>query len=133
MIGHVTSILVDLDSRRLACARVNASPGPLLTFVNRSDDIARIGLSANKIEAYERGGDETRRASVGRSAGRSIDRPIDRCSIELGTCGPARERNPRPACPKDPLAISQRSCPSTCQRRNNAIARIEIDFCASLL
>lgn len=87
MIGHVTSILVDLDSRRLARARVNASPGSLLTFVNRADDIAHIGRWP--FREQNRGIREWRRRD------RSIDRSLfDRAPNGLGTCGPARGRNP---------------------------------------
>jgi len=59
--------------------------------------------------------------SVGRSVGRSIDRSTGAALNEHLRTPRERNASPRePRCPKDPLAINQRSCPSTCQRRNNA-------------
>lgn len=94
MIGHVTSILVDPDSRRLESARACINASPLLTFVNRADDIASYRPAAFPREQNGRIREET-----GRDARRSFDRSIDQAVIrssalnELSscTCGSARE------------------------------------------
>lgn len=101
-------------------ARVNASPDLFSPSSIALTISPRIGLWP--FREQNRNIREGMRDAL-RSVGWSVDRSIDRALDEPRHLRTPRGRNAsarKPRYPKDPLAISQRSCPSTCQRRNNA-------------